>query len=233
MSVVNARGVNAKGVNSTVINDKSIDAEGGDRRTPHKRTRMSPEARRDQLIEYGLAMVGDRPLEEITIDAIADAAGVSRALLFHYFASKQEFHVAIAQAQADRMLARTEPDASLGDPMAILSASMAAFVDYVSENRTAYTALIRGASSSDAAMREVFDRTREVMVARVLDHAPVFGVEVTPVVVMSVHGWIAFVEETTIRWLTAETPDAGTITRDELLALITAALPALAAATIG
>jgi hypothetical protein len=81
-------------------------------------------------------------------------------------------------------------------------------------------------------MREVFDRTREVMVARVLDHAPVFGVEVTPVVVMSVHGWIAFVEETTIRWLTAETPDAGTITRDELLALITAALPALAAATI-
>ncbi|MFT4396531.1 TetR/AcrR family transcriptional regulator [Gordonia lacunae] len=199
---------------------------------------MSPEARRDQLIEYGLAMVGDRPLEEISIDAIADAAGVSRALLFHYFASKQEFHVAIAQAQADRMLARTEPDASLGDPIAILTASMAAFVDYVSENRTAYTALIRGASSSDAAMREVFDRTREVMVARVLDHAPVFGVEVTPVVVMSVHGWIAFVEETTIRWLTAETPDAGTrtggtLTRDELLALITAALPALAAATIG
>ncbi|MDS1112191.1 TetR/AcrR family transcriptional regulator [Gordonia westfalica] len=192
--------------------------------TASKRTRMSPEARRDQLLEFGLEMVRDRPLEEITIDAIADAAGVSRALLFHYFASKQDYHVAIAQAQADRMLACTEPDESLGDPISILTASMAAFVDFVSENRSAYTALIRGASSSDPAMRDVFDRTREVMVARVLDHAPAFGVEVTPTVVLSVHGWIAFVEETTIRWLT--TP---TVTREELLGLITAALPAVAA----
>ncbi|TYQ11088.1 UNVERIFIED_ORG: TetR family transcriptional regulator [Gordonia westfalica J30] len=196
-----------------------------DKRTASKRTRMSPEARRDQLLEFGLEMVRDRPLEEITIDAIADAAGVSRALLFHYFASKQDYHVAIAQAQADRMLACTEPDESLGDPIAILTASMAAFVDFVSENRSAYTALIRGASSSDPAMRDVFDRTHEVMVGRVLDHAPGFGVEVSPTVVMSVHGWIAFVEETTIRWLTSPT-----VTREELLGLITAALPALAAA---
>ncbi|ETA08891.1 TetR family transcriptional regulator [Gordonia sp. CNJ-863] len=197
----------------------------GDKQTASKRTRMSPEARRDQLLEFGLEMVRDRPLEEITIDAIADAAGVSRALLFHYFASKQDYHVAIAQAQADRMLACTEPDASLGDPIAILTASMAAFVDFVSENRSAYTALIRGASSSDPAMRDVFDRTREVMVGRVLDHAPAFGVEVTPTVVLSVHGWVAFVEETTIRWLTSPT-----VTREDLLGLITAALPTLAGA---
>jgi AcrR family transcriptional regulator len=197
----------------------------GDKQTASKRTRMSPEGRRDQLLEFGLEMVRDRPLEEITIDAIADAAGVSRALLFHYVASKQDYHVAIAQAQADRMLACTEPDASLGDPIAILTASMAAFVDFVSENRSAYTALIRGASSSDPAMRDVFDRTREVMVGRVLDHAPAFGVEVTPTVVLSVHGWVAFVEETTIRWLTSPT-----VTREDLLGLITAALPTLAGA---
>lgn len=196
--------------------------------SPSKRTRMSPEARRDQLLEFGLEMVKERPLEEITIDAIADAAGVSRALLFHYFASKQDYHVAIAQAQADRLLACTEPDDSLGDPIAILTASMEAFVDFVSENRTAYTALIRGASSSDPAMRDVFDRTREVMVQRVLDHAPGFGVEVSPAVVLSVHGWIAFVEETAIRWLTEPT-----VSREELLALITGALPALATAAVG
>ncbi|MEO9328181.1 TetR/AcrR family transcriptional regulator [Gordonia aurantiaca] len=197
-----------------------------DKKSAGKRTRMSPEARRDQLLEFGLEMVKERPLEEITIDAIADAAGVSRALLFHYFASKQDYHVAIAQAQADRLLACTEPDVSLGDPIAILTASMEAFVDFVSENRTAYTALIRGASSSDPAMRDVFDRTREVMVQRVLDHAPSFGVEVNPAIVMTVHGWIAFVEETAIRWLTEPT----TVGREELLALITSSLPALATA---
>lgn len=184
---------------------------------------MSPEARRDQLIELGLSMLGDRPLEQVSIDAIAEAAGVSRALLFHYFESKQDFHVAIARAQADEMLECTAPDPALGDPIAMLTASMSAFIDYVSENRKAYTAFMRGSSSADPAMREVFDATRAVMAARVLEHAPALGITVEPVVEMTVHGWIAFVEETTISWLTDPV-----ITRDELLALISAALPALA-----
>ncbi|ROZ88889.1 TetR/AcrR family transcriptional regulator [Gordonia sp. OPL2] len=186
---------------------------------------MSPEARRDQLIELGLTMVRDRPLEQVSIDAIAEAAGVSRALLFHYFESKQDFHVAIARAQADEMLECTAPDPSLGDPITMLSASMSAFIDYVSDNRKAYMAFMRGSSSADPAMREVFDQTRAVMAARVLDHAPALGIDVTPVVEMTVHGWISFVEETTISWLTEPV-----ITREQLLSLISAALPALASA---
>lgn len=184
---------------------------------------MSPEARRDQFIDLGLQMVRDRPLELVSIDAIAEAAGVSRALLFHYFASKQEFHVAIARAQADEMLECTAPDESLGDPLAMLSGSMSAFIDYVSANREAYMAFMRGSSSADPAMREVFDGTRAVMSARILDHAPALGIHVTPVVEMTVQGWISFVEETTISWLTEPV-----ITREELLGVITASLPALA-----
>lgn len=193
--------------------------------TPPKRTRMSPEARRDQLIELGLAMLKDRPLEQVSIDAIADAAGVSRALLFHYFESRQDFHVAIARAQAEEMLERTEPDPGLDDPLLMLTGSMSAFIDYVSDNREAYTAFMRGSASADPAMREVFDHTRGVMARRVLDRAPALGVEVTPMTEMAVHGWMSFVEETTIRWLVDSVVD-----RDELLALITNALPAIAAA---
>lgn len=186
---------------------------------------MSPEARRDQLIALGREMLRDRPLEQVSIDAIADAAGVSRALLFHYFESKQDFHVAIARSQSEEMLECTAPESSLGDPLSILFASMSAFVDYVSANREAYTAIVRGSSSADPAMREVFDDTRSVMAARVLDHAPTFGIEVTPATELAVHGWIAFVEETMIRWLADPVID-----RDELLAVISASLPALATA---
>lgn len=186
---------------------------------------MSPQARRDQLIALGLEMVSQRPLEQVSIDAIADVAGVSRALLFHYFESKQDFHVAIARAQAQEMLDCTAPDAALGDPISILRGSMSAFVDYVSANRTAYMAFIRGAASADPAMRELFDATRATMAARVLDRAPDLGVEAGPRFTVTVHGWIAFVEQTTISWLTDPVID-----RDELLSMLTAALPALAAA---
>ncbi|GAB21951.1 MAG TPA: TetR/AcrR family transcriptional regulator [Gordonia polyisoprenivorans] len=184
---------------------------------------MSPSARRDQLIALGLEMVGNRPLEQVSIDAIAEVAGVSRALLFHYFESKQDFHVAIARAQAQEMLDCTAPDDSLGDPLLILGASMSAFVDYVTENRTAYMALIRGSASADPAMRAVTDQTRTVMVERILERAGGLGIESTASVRLAVAGWIAFVEEVTINWL-ADAP----ISRAELLTLITTSLPALA-----
>lgn len=188
-----------------------------------RRTRMSPQARRDQLIQLGLTMVGERPLEQVSIEAIAEVAGVSRALLFHYFESKQDFHVAIAREQAREMLECTAPDGSLSDPLVVLNGSMSAFVDYVTENRTAYMAFVRGAASVDPAMREVFDHTRSVMASRILDHAPALGIEPSPLVEMTVHGWIAFVEQMTISWLTDPV-----VTREELLSVITAALPALA-----
>ncbi|MFT4044488.1 MAG: TetR/AcrR family transcriptional regulator [Gordonia sp. (in: high G+C Gram-positive bacteria)] len=187
---------------------------------------MTPEARRDQLIALGLEMVGRRPLEEISIDAIAAEAGVSRALLFHYFDSKQDFHVAIARAQGEQMLDCTAPDDSLGGPIEILAGSLSAFVDYVSDHRMAYTTFLRGSASADPAMRAVIDTTREKMVDRVLRYAPDLGIEVTPLVRMSAFGWIAFVEEVTIGWL-ADTA----ISRNELLSMIVASLPAIASAT--
>lgn len=100
---------------------------------------------------------------------------------------------------------------------------MSAFVDYVTENRTAYMALIRGSASADPAMRAVTDQTRTVMVERILERAGGLGIESTASVRLAVAGWIAFVEEVTINWL-ADAP----ISRAELLTLITTSLPALA-----
>ncbi|MBJ7290335.1 TetR/AcrR family transcriptional regulator [Williamsia sp.] len=194
--------------------------------TQAKRTRMSPEARREQLIEHGMSMLADRTLDQVTIDAIAESVGVSRALLFHYFESKQDFHVAIAREQSRQMLECTEPDLTLGDPLLILRGSMSAFVDYVSAHRHVYVTLLRGAIGADPAMQEVFEQTRSVMAKRVLDQAWTLDLRPTPLVRIAVDGWMAFVEEVTVAWLTG---DDG-IERDHLLDLITSSLPLLGGA---
>jgi AcrR family transcriptional regulator len=49
------------------------------------RTRLEPSARRAQLVDVGLQMLGARPLEQVAIDDVAAAAGISRGLLFDYF----------------------------------------------------------------------------------------------------------------------------------------------------
>ncbi|MFW0790923.1 TetR/AcrR family transcriptional regulator [Gordonia sp. CPCC 205333] len=189
-----------------------------------KRTRMTPEARREQFLELGMEMLRAHALEDVTTEAIADAAGVSRALLFHYFESKQDFHVALASAQAKAMLERTAPDSTVGDPLEILRVSMSSFVDFVYGNAGAYRAIIRGSASADPALQQVFAQTRATMRQRIIDYSEVLGIEVTPLVVMAVSGWLSFVEEVTLAWLA----DQGDVDRDQLLGLITGSLPMLA-----
>ncbi|TSD46206.1 TetR/AcrR family transcriptional regulator [Rhodococcus sp. KBS0724] len=192
-----------------------------------KRTRLSPDERRAQLIDLGARMLAERPLEQISVEDIADQAGVSRGLLFHYFASKSEFHLAIVRHTSQQMLARTEPDET-DDPIATLRSVLVSYVDYVTDNRTTYVSLLRGTASGDPQMREVFEQTRDIMAARTLDQLPTIGLPRTPQVELAVRGWIAFVEEATISWLRAPA-----ITREELIELTVHALPALASAAAG
>lgn len=187
-----------------------------------KRVRLSPEERRAQLIDLGVRMLADRPLEQISVEDIADQAGVSRGLLFHYFASKHDFHVAIVRHSSAEMLARTAPNLEL-PVIDMLRDVMAAYVDYVSENRDTYVSLLRGTASGDPAMREVFESTRAETARRVVEQLPSLGIEPDARIALSVRGWIAFVEEATITWLRG--PE---IPRDELIELLVTALPAVA-----
>lgn len=187
-----------------------------------RRVRLSPEERRAQLIDLGVRMLADRPLEQISVEDIADQAGVSRGLLFHYFASKHDFHVAIVRHSSAEMLARTAPNLEL-PVIDMLRDVMAAYVDYVSENRDTYVSLLRGTASGDPAMREVFESTRAEMARRVVEQLPSLGIEPDARIALSVRGWIAFVEEATITWLRG--PE---IPRDELIELLVTALPAVA-----
>jgi AcrR family transcriptional regulator len=186
------------------------------------RTRLSPQARRAQLIDLGVEMLATRRLDELSVELIAKAAGISRGLLFHYFPSKQDFHLEVARAAAAEMLRRTEADTELS-PVEALRSALTSFMDYVQENPDNYKSLVRGAASGDATMRAIFDNTRTTMAQRVIDVIADMGLDADARTRLAIHGWIAFVEECVVRWI-----DAGGIGRDELLEMLTKSLPAVA-----
>jgi AcrR family transcriptional regulator len=190
-----------------------------------KRVRLNPEARRAQLIELGVEMLATRTLDELSVEDIAQQAGISRGLLFHYFSSKQEFHVEVARAAAHELLRRTQPDPSLG-PVDSLRTSLTAFVDYVEENPDNYTSLVRGAASGDAEMRAIFDETRASLAGRVIAIVGDMGVSMGPRAELAVHGWVAFAEACVIGWL-----GTHAFGREHLLDLLTKALPAVVVAS--
>ena len=188
-----------------------------------RRTRLRPDARRAQLIELGVQLLATRRLDELSVELIARTAGISRGLLFHYFPSKQEFHLAVARAAAAEMLRRTAPDPARA-PVDALRAALSSFIAYVEENPDNYKSLVRGAAGGDARMRTIFDETRGAMAQRILDVLAGQDLEVNAGVELAIHGWVAYVEECVVRWL-----DTRTLDRDPLLDMLTKSLPAVAA----
>lgn len=188
-----------------------------------KRVRLSPDERREQLVSLGVKMLRDRTLEDVSIGEIAKQAGISRGLLFHYFASKQDFQRAIVRRANEELLARTMPDRSL-DPMTMLRDAVERYVDYVSENRISYQGLLRGPASGSPELVELADATRDAIVDRILAETPLHADDPElPRLRLVFRGWIAFVEETTLIWLREER-----IGRTELIDALVGALPALA-----
>ena len=55
---------------------------------PPKRTRLSPEARRDQILDAAKQLIVRHGLEAFSIKKLAIEAKVSEPLLFHYFSSR-------------------------------------------------------------------------------------------------------------------------------------------------
>lgn len=192
-----------------------------------QRTRLSPDLRRAQLLKLGVELLSTRTLDELSIDDLAAAAGISTGLLFHYFGSKREFHLAVARAAAAQLLDFLAPDRSL-PPGPRMRQSLAGFVDYVSQNRDAYTSLVRGAATGDEAMRRVFEETRAAITEIVLSNAEELGIEPAPALVMTVRGWVAFAEEVTIDWLREPRVD-----RETLLDLLERGFFQLAIAAVG
>ena len=189
------------------------------------RTRLEPEARRAQLVGLGLQMLSTRPLDKVAIDDIATEAGISRGLLFHYFPTKRDFHLAVARAAAQELLDRTRTDPDLS-PLDQLRAGVEAFVDHLTGNRDAYVAFIRGSSGGDPELLQVYESTRTAFTDRVLA-----GLGIDPVTTRLravVRGWVAFTEEVTVDWLSS-----GDLEREDIVTLIDEALVALVTGATG
>ena len=169
------------------------------------RTRLRPAQRREQLLDLGVGLLAEHRLEDLSIDALAEVAGISRGLLYHYFTGKRDFHLAVLRRMADRVYAITAPAAS-GAPLEQLAGSLLAFVDFVGDNRGAYESFVRAAAAGDADYQRIYEDARASLTDRIFEQAGPevmadLGIVDAPAVRLLVHGWSAFVEDTVLAWL--------------------------------
>jgi len=187
------------------------------------RTRLTPDQRRTQLLDLGVSLLATRSLDELTIDLLAEEAGISRGLLYHYFGTKHDFHEALVRRAIDDLVEQTAPPAG-DDPLERLLASVAVYVDYVVANYEGYASIVKAAQGGNETLRRLYDGARAALTDRIFT-ADAQGEVVpdTPAARLMVRGWAALAEELVLAW--ARTP-AG-VSREELIRVITGALPVL------
>ncbi|GGF37035.1 TetR family transcriptional regulator [Marmoricola endophyticus] len=196
------------------------------------RVRMTPERRREQLLDHGVRLLSTRSLDELSIEALAEEAGISRGLLYHYFGNKQEFHRAVVARAVDDLVAVTAPREG-EDLVEILTESLEAYVDYVVANRVGYASLVRTAHGGDEHLRELYEQARSALTGRMFERAGETGIrslgyDDTPATRLMVRGWASLAEEVVLGW--ANDPTA--MSKDDLLASLAGSLfGALDAAT--
>jgi AcrR family transcriptional regulator len=158
-------------------------------------TRLDNDERRRRLLELGAQLFTQHAYDEISMAEISRAAGISKALLYHYFPSKQDYFVATLARGAEELRAQIEPDPSL-PPVEALTRAVDAYLGWIDVNADAYAKLLQSAATVPE-VRGVVEAVRTATVERILE-----GLGATePAARTAVRGWLWFMDGACLDWI--------------------------------
>jgi AcrR family transcriptional regulator len=174
--------------------------------------RLDVDERRRRLLELGKELFTRHSYAELSMAAIAREAGISKALLYHYFPSKQAYFVATLEQEAGELVRRTEVDPSR-PPAEQLMSALAGFLAWVEENADGYAKLLEGATTH-AEVRDLVEQVRATTAERIVAGLSA-DAEPRPALRAAVQGWLWFMDGAIADWLIHRD-----FSRDELLGLL-------------
>jgi AcrR family transcriptional regulator len=186
------------------------------------RRRLDVDKRRRQLLSVGVELFAKHAYDELSMRKIAHAAGISHALLYRYFPSKQSYFRAALEQAAEELRARTAPDPSM-PPWEQLVAGLEGFLELVDENALAYRQLLRSLASAPE-VRELIEDVRDSTSERIL--AGLFPGEPPPKARAAVRGWLWYMDGVLLDWI-----EHRDLERHEVRDLLLGSLAGMLAAT--
>ncbi|MEU2446473.1 TetR/AcrR family transcriptional regulator [Streptomyces althioticus] len=162
--------------------------------------RLSVEERRSQLLEAALSLFAHRAPEEVSLDDVAEAAGVSRPLVYRYFpGGKQQLYEAALKSAADELRdCFDEPEE--GPLLPRLTRAVERYLAFVGRHDAGFSALLQGGSVVETSRTTaIVDGVRRAAAEHILRH---LGVEEPgPRLRMTIRMWITAVEAASLIWL--------------------------------
>ena len=154
------------------------------------RSRLSAEERRAAILEAARRVFGAAGYHEATTRDIANAAGVSEALLYQHFPGKRQLFEELINGAGEDLERRLRAARGASDPKA---AAVAAYFDFVEQESDLYRVFFREALQMDPAFRQLY-----VELSRRLVHLLDEG---RPTSELTVHALAGMITELALWWV--------------------------------
>jgi AcrR family transcriptional regulator len=173
------------------------------------RRRLTPEQRRDELMDVGATIFGEVAYEDVAMEDVARRANASRALLYHYFPTKREFFAAIWKRAHDRLSEATDGDYALSFRDGV-AATLMAHLSFYETHVPLVMVANRSSIAADPILRIPIADGMRSLCERALDASGATG-HTRDIASAALAGWVAFVRDVTVEWLLDQR-----ISRDEV-----------------
>jgi AcrR family transcriptional regulator len=186
--------------------------------------RSSAADRRERLLRATEELFAERPYDDVSIDDIAERAGVAHGLAFHYFGSKRGLYLAMLEWSGSRIVARFEQNTE-ADPAKWLRVELRILLEDASEAGQRFLSVVR--NNSGAEVGELLARRRSEAATRLISKlAPTRD---SPLLTLAAAAWVGYTNEFVAGWL-----DASDGSREQIIQILvdvlTAALTVVAGA---
>jgi AcrR family transcriptional regulator len=131
---------------------------------------MTASARREQLLDVTTQVVVDRGFQGVSIEAVAQMAGITRAVVYQHFGDLQALLEAVVEREMARALAQvsetTLSDLTDGDPRELMLESLRAYLQAVKDHPTTWRFVLMPPVGAPELLRKSIDRGRDSVLAQ-------------------------------------------------------------------
>ncbi len=136
-------------------------------------SRLSADKRRDQLLQVALTAFGTNGYHGTSMNNIAEAAGITKPVVYQHFDSKHELFLTLLVDIGDRLRAEIvtaleTSEASGGGPRGLVEAGFSAFFEFFGAEPHAFAVLFGDGVREDADFLHELEKVEESLVENII-----------------------------------------------------------------
>jgi len=168
-----------------------------------KFSRLDPGQRRELILDAANPLFAGRAYDEVSIEDIATAAGVTRGLVHHYFGGRREVYIGLLERLGALREEELRPPVGRS-ARARVGDTVSRWLDWTQENRTVWLGTIgHGEDIADPEVRRIVaDLVRRAVALLARYHADI--AEDSPRLRHALECWTGLNRAATRRWLSGE-----------------------------